>query len=43
MDKNSKNKSKNKNSPVTIKDIARMGGVSITTVSHTLSGERYVK
>lgn len=43
MDKDSKNKSKNKNSPVTIKDIARMAGVSITTVSHALSGERYVK
>ncbi len=43
MDKDSKNKSKNKNSPVTIKDIARMAGVSTTTVSHALSGERYVK
>lgn len=34
---------KNKKSPVTIKDIAELAGVSVTTVSHALSGERYVK
>ena len=43
MKKEFKAKSKNKNSPPTIKDIARIAGVSVTTVSHALSGERYVK
>ncbi|MBN1298126.1 MAG: LacI family DNA-binding transcriptional regulator [Actinobacteria bacterium] len=28
---------------INIKDIARLAGVSVTTVSHTLSGNRYVK
>jgi LacI family transcriptional regulator len=41
--KNSKNKSKNKKTTITIRDVARMAGVSATTVSHALSGERYVK
>ncbi|MCE5329508.1 LacI family transcriptional regulator [bacterium] len=36
-------KPKNNKTTVTIKDIARLAEVSVTTVSHALSGERYVK
>jgi LacI family transcriptional regulator len=43
MEKEPKNTSKKKGSPPTIKDIARIAKVSVTTVSHALSGERYVK
>jgi LacI family transcriptional regulator len=43
MKKEFKAKLKNKNSPPTIKDVARIAEVSVTTVSHALSGERYVK
>jgi LacI family transcriptional regulator len=32
-----------KSNSINIKDIARLAGVSITTVSHTISGKRYVK
>lgn len=34
---------KDKKDNISIKDIARLAGVSITTVSHALSGKRYVK
>lgn len=42
-DNNKKNKPKDKKAPITIRDVAKLAGVSPTTISHALSGERYVK